>query len=284
MSIVLAAATQPSTTGNAGNVVLLILLIVAVGLAAAIRAFSPKSIYGPDRLLLGEPLRPLSSVMIIGFGTWIMATMIGQPQASTTTAPTRLEASHLVVLSAVSAVGALLALIVGNLITRPGGLSKLGLSGEHFMRAIPISLLGILIAMPIVMWIGVLTVKIFDILKFEHPQKHDFLQILDETPNPVIKYLIIFTAIVLAPLFEEMFFRGHLQTLLRYSTRRPWLAVALTSAAFALVHPFWTVAPIFVLSLCLGYAYERTGNLYVPIFIHSLFNAISVLISIYNPG
>jgi membrane protease YdiL (CAAX protease family) len=38
---------------------------------------------------------------------------------------------------------------------------------------------------------------------------------------------------------------------------------------------------IFVLSLCLGYAYERTGNLWVPITIHALFNTIETVYSLY---
>ena len=43
---------------------------------------------------------------------------------------------------------------------------------------------------------------------------------------------------------------------------------------FAIIHPGWTVPVIFVLSLGLGYAYERTGNLWVPLTIHLLFNTL----------
>ena len=39
--------------------------------------------------------------------------------------------------------------------------------------------------------------------------------------------------------------------------------------------------PIFVLSLCLGYAYERTRNLWVPIFMHAAFNASSVVMFLF---
>jgi membrane protease YdiL (CAAX protease family) len=31
-----------------------------------------------------------------------------------------------------------------------------------------------------------------------------------------------------------------------------------------------------VLAICLGYAYERTGNLYLPILLHLLFNALQI--------
>ena len=42
--------------------------------------------------------------------------------------------------------------------------------------------------------------------------------------------------------------------------------------------PPWMAPLIFVLSLCLGYAYERTGNLWVSIIIHAAFNTTSTVI------
>lgn len=54
-----------------------------------------------------------------------------------------------------------------------------------------------------------------------------------------------------------------------------WLAVLITSLLFAGIHPLWSVPGIFILSLGLGYVYERTGNLWACITIHLLFNSIS---------
>ena len=56
-----------------------------------------------------------------------------------------------------------------------------------------------------------------------------------------------------------------------------WLAVVITSVVFAIIHPLWTAPLIFLLSLCLGYAYERTGSLWVPIVMHAMFNTSSTL-------
>ena len=124
---------------------------------------------------------------------------------------------------------------------------------------------------------------------------------------------IFFGAAAAAPLFEEIIFRGHLQTLIRsalirLSSRGPvhigpgeapprggvleyhrpsqpgaqtwhsWLAILLASAAFAAVHPLWMRPPIFVLSLCLGYAYERTGLLWTTITMHALFNITETIL------
>jgi len=134
-------------------------------------------------------------------------------------------------------------------------------------------------------------------LRFDHPREHDLLQILGEAHDPPIKFAIIASAIVLAPMFEEMLFRGFLQSatlaaLNRWSDSRDraprgrtnaatpgwlkWLAIVLASIAFTAVHQhLWLMPPIFVLSLCLGYVYERTNNLWAPITIHALFNAAS---------
>lgn len=57
-----------------------------------------------------------------------------------------------------------------------------------------------------------------------------------------------------------------------------WVAIAITALLFALVHPWWMRPQIFCLAICLGYAYERTGNLWTNITIHALFNGMSVLL------
>jgi membrane protease YdiL (CAAX protease family) len=54
-----------------------------------------------------------------------------------------------------------------------------------------------------------------------------------------------------------------------------WVSVLLTSTLFSLVHPAWSIPPIFVLSICLGYAYERTGNVWTNITMHAVFNSVS---------
>ena len=56
-----------------------------------------------------------------------------------------------------------------------------------------------------------------------------------------------------------------------------WIAIFITSMIFAGFHPLWMWPPIFVLSLGLGYIYERTGNLWATITIHCLFNSLETL-------
>ncbi len=68
----------------------------------------------------------------------------------------------------------------------------------------------------------------------------------------------------------------------QYRSSTPiWMAILLTSFLFAIIHPLWTAPLIFVLAVCLGYAYERTGNLWAPIVIHALFNTINTIEFLY---
>ena len=113
------------------------------------------------------------------------------------------------------------------------------------------------------------------------------LKILSETSSWPWRIAIIASAIGLAPLFEEFLFHGYLQTAIAATIARwsgqniwpRWPAILLASIAFTAVHEhLWLMPPIFFLSICLGYAYERTNNLWVPILIHAAFNGVSTAI------
>lgn len=81
-------------------------------------------------------------------------------------------------------------------------------------------------------------------------------------------------AVVVAPVAEELFFRGLLQTFLVGFLPSRWLAISLASLAFGAIHlqqPY-AIPALVVLAILIGYAYERTGSLIPPIAIHAAFN------------
>jgi hypothetical protein len=58
-----------------------------------------------------------------------------------------------------------------------------------------------------------------------------------------------------------------------------WAAVLVTAAVFAGVHRVPAFfPPLFVLAVGLGYAYERTGNLWVSMTTHALFNSLQIVL------
>lgn len=92
-----------------------------------------------------------------------------------------------------------------------------------------------------------------------------------------IRVLFILMAVVAAPLFEELVFRG---LLFPYLVKHTGLAggILLVSMLFALMHLHTaSLVPIFLLSAALCIAYWRTGSLWVSIGMHAIFNATSIL-------
>jgi membrane protease YdiL (CAAX protease family) len=113
---------------------------------------------------------------------------------------------------------------------------------------------------------------------YEIPE-HEALKELTQTPGAALKMLLVLTAVVVAPIQEEMLFRGLVQTTIRSYVNRPWFAIAATSAMFAAIHyPYVEHMPaLFILAMGLGYSYEKSGSLWQPIFMHALFNGTAVV-------
>ena len=92
---------------------------------------------------------------------------------------------------------------------------------------------------------------------------------------------VFVAAVLIAPIIEELLFRGLLQSTLRSLGYGPWLSIAIGSFFFILFHAAPSHWPaLFVLSMSLGYSYERSGSLLRPIFIHAIFNATSVVVTL----
>jgi membrane protease YdiL (CAAX protease family) len=131
----------------------------------------------------------------------------------------------------------------------------------------------------------VVTQVAWKIADYRHETVHELLQLMQRAAErPGVLYLAIANAVVLAPVFEEVFFRGHLQTALTALLPKRWAAIVLTSFLFAAMHGPWMIPPIFALSLIIGYVYERTGNLWVAIGLHVGFNAASTAMFLATRG
>ena len=90
------------------------------------------------------------------------------------------------------------------------------------------------------------------------------------------------------PVLEEVIHRGCIQTAFARLTERPWTAIVVSSAVFSAIHlgaaPLYALPGLFVLSLGLGWAFERTGRLAVPIAMHAVFNAMNILMAALASG
>ena len=112
--------------------------------------------------------------------------------------------------------------------------------------------------------------------------RHQGLEMLEKYPQLSMKIILIVLSVVIAPVLEEILFRGLFQTMMRNFVSNPWFAIFATSILFAMAHDnplHWPT--IFVLSAGLGYAYEKSNSLWQSIFMHTLFNAVSVIGTLY---
>jgi len=109
-------------------------------------------------------------------------------------------------------------------------------------------------------------------------EKHEMLKTFILYRQLPVRLSMIAFMVVIAPVFEELLFRGLFQTLIRRFVTSVWAAIVISSVLFATAHQNFTHWPaLFVLALCLGYSYEKSGSLFRPIFIHALFNATNVV-------
>lgn len=90
------------------------------------------------------------------------------------------------------------------------------------------------------------------------------------------EYILAFaTLVVLAPVAEEILFRGYLYGKLRKYVP-VWAAILATSALFGLVHGQWNVGlDVFALSIILCSLREVTGSIWAGMLLHMLKNGVA---------
>jgi membrane protease YdiL (CAAX protease family) len=95
---------------------------------------------------------------------------------------------------------------------------------------------------------------------------------------PSLLPLVFLSGVIIAPIAEEIVFRGYLYKAFR-DRFRPSFAIVLSAALFSAIHlePL-AAASLFVIGVVLAYVYEKTGNLMAPITLHMLNNAVAFLL------
>ena len=117
-------------------------------------------------------------------------------------------------------------------------------------------------------------------------QEQDAVRLLREAHDLGGRMLIGVMAVAVAPLVEEVFFRGILYPFARQNGSRGF-ALASVSVFFALIHGNIAIfAPLVFLAVVLALLYEWTDNLLACIIVHGLFNAanFAMLFILKNSG
>lgn len=143
-----------------------------------------------------------------------------------------------------------------------------------------------ILAFPLVLFLSqaieIIVFKIFKVTQLPDQIAVKFLKSTFE--NPLYFTLAAIAIVILAPLIEETLFRGFLQTYIRRHLG-PKQAIVITSVCFSLFHyasgqglgNISIIISLFVLSLFLGFTYHKQGSLLASVFLHGLFNLVSVV-------
>ena len=101
------------------------------------------------------------------------------------------------------------------------------------------------------------------------------LELVLSSKDPFALLLLLITTIVLAPVFEEIVFRGALLPVLANRFDMRW-GVIVSAFVFAVAHlSVGELAPLFVLGIGLAILRLRSGRLFPCILMHSLWNGIT---------
>jgi uncharacterized protein len=181
--------------------------------------------------------------------------------AHTTKGPGITIAGTVLVDVAVVAASVLLAGAVARV--RPG---QFGLRGAPLKFTVQMAVLGALAYF-------LFSVLYAAIVRPDNPQR--VVEDLGADTNHVLLVVGAVVVIVVAPVCEELFFRGLLFTVLRQ--RLPfWPAAVFDGVLFGFVHGSLIIVPILAaLGIVFCFVYERTGSIFPTIALHALNNTLA---------
>jgi len=106
-------------------------------------------------------------------------------------------------------------------------------------------------------------------------------------PTLMHQILLLVTVVILAPLVEEVVFRGFLQKRFSGTFLGVYGAIFVTAFIWAMIHGQYEsvyIFVIFLIGIIFGYARLITNSLYIPIMMHSLMNLWSTMALFYEKG
>ena len=154
-------------------------------------------------------------------------------------------------------------------------LKALGLSLKNWLKGVVMGIVGYISLLPTLFLLILMAFTLAHRLNYQPPTQPVFDLFLIEQRRVIIILSTILVA-VLAPIGEEIFFRGFMYKAIRnrFGVRR---ALILSAALFAALHKnLIGFFPIMALGMLLAYLYEKSGSLIPSITVHIIHNSIIV--------
>ena len=114
-------------------------------------------------------------------------------------------------------------------------------------------------------------------MREDSANEHAYLQAIKAEGSFELLFWVCLSAVVVAPIFEELIYRVVLQTWLEHIVP-PRQALIIVAAIFATIHRLPDAIPLFPLALVLGYLYQRQRSFLTIVTVHALFNAVNIAI------
>lgn len=167
------------------------------------------------------------------------------------------------------------------------------------------SALGLVVEPRQVLWVGAGAASLLPLsavaaalrsaLGVEEESPQAIVEAAAQVSGTVTMVAVAIGVVVLGPVAEELLYRGLTFRIVLQSGAPSWMAVTVSAALFAATHladpalfslaGVVTLSALFAFGLFLGVLRVRTGGLGAPIFVHSGFNLMTlVLIFYYAPG
>ena len=256
-----------------GPVLLLLVgvLLLVVGLvmnavrALIVRAALPPERYrGPAILVLLLLSIIVGTVVSLGAGGTVLALFDGGA----------LSVGGTLLLLTSTQIG--LVAVSGGLVAAPRALAGLHLAPPSgLLRSI---LIGLGLAVPA--WIGATLLAFVATTALKALGFSEDKSILDTVLNRGDPTVILLAFILVAPVAEELFFRGVVYNAWERE-RGPMVAVVGSAALFAVIHTsLFSLVPIFALGVTLAMLFRSTRSLPATMAMHAAFNAISVALAL----
>jgi len=132
-------------------------------------------------------------------------------------------------------------------------------------------------------WLPTAILRVTLVLLLQDEAQHPFLEMIQNGVGVDIMLLIALTAVILAPLMEELLYRviilGGLLNRKNITASSTTIAVGITSVLFAFAHGFPDSLALLPLAAAIAWTYHQRRSYRTVVMVHFLFNGFNILIA-----
>jgi membrane protease YdiL (CAAX protease family) len=231
----------------------------------------------PERVWRGQDV-------IFGFGGLILGYLLISAVFAATALVTRLDDPQVRAVSFIVTIfwqASFASVVLLLALQRGATLRALGFRKPERWSPLPIiivvsygSLLGYGILIELLKQLGI------DVGWFEGGNQIDIMKDDSVFPLPVMLLILGFAVSIVAPLAEELFFRGLVYRALS-ETWSPFLAIFVSGLLFGAFHlNLGVLIPFTILGMLLAWGFRASGSIWVPIITHFTINSVTLTVTV----